>query len=490
MKKYTAVLLAALAILIAVVAHAASAADNVNSTTNICDVVGTNYKWGPHEQYPVIDLFGEKDVPLFTANGNIWNAHVNKFAKLIIDSNEPHSLKEGEKLDLGHGYALEVKHINIFDREAWLEFTKDGQYIADQIVSSINDSNTTWTVALDNVQGESNVVVMRVHVGGIGGLVEDNIVQSSGINIDGIWLIDYANAKTLKIGDEIGKFTLEKIVSGTNSSNLGSLVFKNITESPETSNVVGINYKCNSWSNEKYPLIDLFGEKDVPLLANKDPIWKCNVNKLSRLVLDSCNDYTLKNGEKLDLGRGYALKVRQIDADSEKVWLEFSRNGQHIADQNVSTNTDSSKTWNVVLENVQGENNIVVMKVHVNNLFVGAVDDVVRIDGIWLIDYANAKTLKIVDKIGKFTLEKIVSGTNSSNLGSLVFKNTTESPVTSNVVGTHYKCDSWSNERYYLGAQRVTVCQESSFMHQLLMHEMCYATEKMRIGPSDSHYRM
>ena len=41
-----------------------------------------------------------------------------------------------------------------------------------------------------------------------------------------------------------------------------------------------------------------------------------------------------------------------------------------------------------------------------------------------------------------------------------------------------------------MGAQRVTVRQESSFMHQLLMHEMCYATEKMRIGSSDSHYRM
>jgi len=40
------------------------------------------------------------------------------------------------------------------------------------------------------------------------------------------------------------------------------------------------------------------------------------------------------------------------------------------------------------------------------------------------------------------------------------------------------------------GVRRVTVRQESSFMHQLLMHEMCYATEKMRIGSSDSHYRM
>ena len=39
------------------------------------------------------------------------------------------------------------------------------------------------------------------------------------------------------------------------------------------------------------------------------------------------------------------------------------------------------------------------------------------------------------------------------------------------------------------GAQRVTVRQESSFRHLLLMHEMCYATEKMRIGPSKSLYR-
>jgi len=40
--------------------------------------------------------------------------------------------------------------------------------------------------------------------------------------------------------------------------------------------------------------------------------------------------------------------------------------------------------------------------------FFISVDNIVRIDGIWLIDYANARTLKIGDKIGKLTLEKIV----------------------------------------------------------------------------------
>ena len=152
-----------------------------------------------------------------------------------------------------------------------------------------------------------------------------------------------------------------------------------------------------------------------------------------------------------------------------KVWLEFTKDGQHIADQIISTKPDSNRTWTVALDNVQGENNIVVMKVHINNLFTGAMDNIVRIDGLWLIDYANARTIKVgdnirkippydgvyvnanhetikvEDKIGEFTLEKIVSGANESNLGSLIFENTTGSSVTCNVTGTSYKCDSWSN---------------------------------------------
>jgi len=202
----------------------------------------------------------------------------------------------------------------------------------------------------------------------------------------------------------------------------------NVSSRTNVCNVVGTNYECNSWSNEQYPVIDLFGNEYVPLLANNDPIWQSHVNKLAKLILDSNEIYTLGTNEKLDLGQGYALEVKQIDIDNEKVWLEFTKDGQHIADQKVSVNAaENNKTWNVTLNNVQGENNIVVMKVYVNNLFVGAEKCVVRIDGIWLIDYANARTLNIGDELGEFTLEKIVSGVNSSDLGSLVFKKT---PVT------------------------------------------------------------
>jgi len=407
----------------------ANTADNLSDITSVCNVVGTNYKWGPNEQYPVIDLFGEKEVPLFTTNGSISDVHVNKLAKLIIDSNEPHTLKEGDKLDLGHGYALEAKQIYFW--KVWLEFTKDGQYIADETVSYY-DGNKTWTVALDNVQGEDNITVMRVHVDSVDKVyndnifvgmedVDDNVDIRMVVQIDSVWLTDYANATTLKIGDEVGEFTLEKIVNGTNISNQGSLVFKNAAGSSVTCNVVGTRYEC-----DKYPLINLFGEKQVPLLAGddspwksrNDPIWQCHVDKISRLVLDSDEKHVLKTGEKLDLGQGYSLQVKQIDVDGERAWIEFDKDGEYVDDIILLT----GEIWTCFRDNIQSEDNIPVLKVHISDVYQDGKDSIVQIDGIWLIDYINARTLKIGDKVGEYTLEKIVRGTNSSNLGSLAFK--------------------------------------------------------------------
>ncbi len=404
-------------------------ADNVSNIIDVCNVVSTNYKWVSNEQYPVIDLFGDKYIPLFTTNGSVWDAHVNKLAKLILDSNERHVLKDGEKLDLGQGYALEAKQISIPNKQAWLEFTKDGKYIDDRIVTIDNDKNTTWNVTLDNVQGENNVIVMRVHVDSVSGLVENNILQYSCVAIDGIWLTDYSDAKNLKIGDKIGEFTLEKIIRGENVSNQGSLVFKNATGFPINCNVVGTNYKCDSWSNQ-YPSINLFGEKYFPLLANSDqsrkphndPIWECHVDKLAKLVLDSDDKHLLKTGEKLDLGQGYSLQVKQIDVEGNRALIEFDKDGKYVDDTIILTDPNEHY-WTCLRNNIQGEENVPVLKVYVSDVYQDGNDGIVQVDGIWLIDYVNARTLKIGDKIGEFTLEKIVSGVNKSNLGSLAFKN-------------------------------------------------------------------
>jgi S-layer protein (TIGR01567 family) len=189
-----------------------------------------------------------------------------------------------------------------------------------------------------------------------------------------------------------------------------------------TCNVVGINYECSSWSTEQYPEIELFRDFYVPLFSNDEKIWNAPVNKLAKLILDSGDNYTVRTGETLDLGQGYALETKQVDVEGQKVWFEFTYNGEYVTDEIVSLADGYDGTWNLEFDDIQGEDGIVVFRVHVNQVFQGAVDSIAQIGGLWLIDYANAETLKTSDKFGNYTLKEINSGVDESDLGSLVFE--------------------------------------------------------------------
>ncbi|MCC4765505.1 hypothetical protein FXW07_02360 [Methanosarcina sp. DH1] len=379
-----------------------------------CDVVSTSYQYWSGEQYPLIELFGEKYVPLLAKNDPIWKSHINKLSKLVRDDNEKYTLKTGEILDLGEGYTLEAKQVDVDGKKVWLEFTRDGKYIGDEIID-VGTGDNNWDVELNGIQDEDNVVVFRVHVNQVFQGAVDSIVQ-----IDGLWLIDYANVMTLKIGETLGEYTITNIIDGINSFNPGSLIFyHDCTASYVTCNVVSTSYQY--LSGEQYPLIELFGEKYVPLIAKDDPIWKSRINKLAKLVRDDDEKYAFKAGDMFDLGEGYTLEAKQVDIDGKKVWLEFTRDGKYIGDEIIDVGTGDS-TWDVVLNGIQDEDNVVVFRVHVNQVFQGAVDSIVQIDGLWLIDYANVITLEVGDEFGEFTLIKSNDGVDVSNPGSLIFE--------------------------------------------------------------------
>jgi S-layer protein (TIGR01567 family) len=176
--------------------------------------------------------------------------------------------------------------------------------------------------------------------------------------------------------------------------------------------VIATNCSFNYWG--WYLVITLFGEKYVLIKYN-------DASKLAKLLLDSNVKYTLKTGEKLDLGFGYAIEAKQVDVDGKKVWFEFTKDGQYVDDNIVATDT-GDKTWTCVLDNIRGEDSVPVMKIHANHTFHGAVDSIVLIDGLWLIDYSNAMEINVDDKLGHFKLMKINNGVDESNLGSLVFE--------------------------------------------------------------------
>ena len=87
------------------------------------------------------------------------------------------------------------------------------------------------------------------------------------------------------------------------------------------------------------------------------------------------------------------LTVRRSGSNSPRT--------ENIVDDQIVSTDSGSKIWTAELDKIQGEDNVPVLKVHVNQVFQGAVDSIAQIDGLWLIDYANAMKIESDDEFGK-----------------------------------------------------------------------------------------
>ena len=420
------------------------------------------------DNYSLLGFFAEKYIPLKSNSAD-------KLAKLVLDSDDKYTIRTGETLDLGQGYSIEAKQVDVDGEKVWLQFNKDGEYVDDEIIS-VGTGDSTWDVELDDIQDEDDVVVLKVHVNQVFQGAVDSIAQ-----IEGLWLIDYANAIKIESDDEFGElndvsingptlkitnedtFTLTRDdtnelaeglafkVADTPSNVLRFYIMKELTEpgtyeirgsvangeatwnassfagfyydindnveteelsvSKLDGNVIGegglvyttsikdVDYEYENaaagW--DTYPIIGFFAEEYIPLKAN-------SADKLAKLVLDSDDKYTIRTGETLDLGEGYSLEAKQVDVDGEKVWLQFNKDGEYVDDEIISVGTDSKTdggNWDVELDDIQDEDDVVVLKVHVNQVFQGAVDSIAQIEGLWLIDYANAMKIESDDEFGE-----------------------------------------------------------------------------------------
>ncbi|AKB24808.1 hypothetical protein MSMTP_1339 [Methanosarcina sp. MTP4] len=424
------------------------------------------------DNYSIIGFGAQIAVPLKPDRAD-------KLSRLVLDSDDKYTLRTGETLELGQGYTLEAKQVDVNGEKVWLQFNRDGEYVDDEIIS-VSEGNTTgrtWDVELDDIEEEDDVVVLRVHVNQVFQGAVDSIAQ-----IEGLWLIDYANSRTIESDDEFGelddvailgpalrltnedsitltrdgtdkilenvsfrtadtgsdvlRFHLMKeirepgihVIAGAASFGPGNFTWDassfagffydlddNVeTESLSVSNIDGnvipegnlvyetriekVDYEYfntdEGW--DRYPVIGFFAQEYVPLKENK-------ADKLSKLVLDSDEKYTLRTGEILELGENYSIEAKQVDVEGEKVWLEFTRDGEFVDDEIISVagGNTTGRTWDVELDDIEEEDDVVVLRVHVNQVFQGAVDSIAQIEGIWLIDYANAMTIESDDEFGK-----------------------------------------------------------------------------------------
>jgi S-layer protein (TIGR01567 family) len=423
------------------------------------------FKYAAWGNYNVLRLFEDKFVPLKSSDAS-------KLTKLVVDSKDKFPIKIGESKDLGQNYSLLAKQVNIDGKKVWLELDKDGQHVADQIIT-LDGVDQTWTYKA-SVLGLDDVPVLKVHINQVFQGTSDTIVQ-----IDGLWLIDYANAMTINI-DEFGKLNDLSIngasllisnkdsfvmprdskqaighglyfrIADTPSNMIRFYAFKQVTDpgtyqirgqvvsnpqdflwsasnfagffyydlnediTTESLSVSGISgrvipvnglkysttiknvpYKYTNWG--AYPVVGLFGEKYVALSPT-------DASKLTKLVVDSKDKFTVKLGENKDIGQNYSLQAKQVNVEGTKVWLELDKDGQHVADQIIQLAGDGSWTYKA---SVLGLDDVPVLKIHLNQVFQGTSDTIVQMDGLWFVDYANAMKISTNDEFGNLNAVSI-----------------------------------------------------------------------------------
>jgi S-layer protein (TIGR01567 family) len=435
------------------------------------------------QEFDKIGFLAEEYVPIDQDPGIL--------SKLILDSDDKYTLRTGQTLELGEGFAITPKQIDVDGNKVWLEFSKDGNFIDDEVFNTQgNTDDSAWEYDT-TIGGEDDIVMLRVHINE----VFQGQVDSLAI-IEGLWLIS-DEVTEIDTSDTFGDLEVTSISTGAtgtitmknvdnditlNDDSLISLsdgigiqtadpaagtddlrfyFVKQITEpgtyeirgtvfeptAPEsftwdeasfagfyydidddiaseelTVNVTGadnrtiaegalvytaelqsVGYTYAGWddSGQKYDKIGFLAEEYVPI--DQDP------GILSKLILDSDDKYTLRTGQTLDLGEGFAITPKQIDVDGNKVWIELSKDGEFIDDEvfNTQNNVDNS-SWDYDTT-IGGEDDIVMLRVHINEVFQGQVDSLAIIEGLWLIS-DEVTEVDTSDTFGDLEVTTIATG--------------------------------------------------------------------------------
>ncbi len=147
-------------------------------------------------EYPILGLFAEKYIPL-------TNTTPDKLGKLLLDNDDKYTLRTGSALELPNGYELTPKQIDVDGNKVWMELSKDGEFIEDQVLDLSGDvTSITWVYEADDVAGEDDIEVFRVRVTD----VFQGQVDSLAV-VEGLWLMDYEDVLEIEDDDEFGKLS-------------------------------------------------------------------------------------------------------------------------------------------------------------------------------------------------------------------------------------------------------------------------------------------
>ncbi|WMW26243.1 S-layer protein domain-containing protein [Methanolobus sediminis] len=160
--------------------------------------------------YPVIGLFAEKYVPTDDSDAG-------ELVKLLLDTDNKYTLRTGSALELADGYELTAKQIDVEGTKVWMELSKDGEFVEDEVID-VSGGEVTWTYDVD-IGNTDDVIVFRVLVTDIFQGQVDSLVV-----VEGLYLIDFENVLYIDVGDEFGELEVNSISTSVEMLNSAPII--------------------------------------------------------------------------------------------------------------------------------------------------------------------------------------------------------------------------------------------------------------------------
>jgi S-layer protein (TIGR01567 family) len=169
-----------------------------------------------NDTYPIIGLFADKYVPTDDEDAG-------ELVKLLLDTDDKYTLRTGSAIELAGGYELTAKQIDVEGDKVWMELSKDGEFIEDEVVD-VTDGEATWDYDVD-VGDQSDVIVFRCLVTD----VFQGQVDSLAV-VEGLWLIDYENIMEVESSDEFGELEVDSVSDTISMKNSGTITLSSDKE--------------------------------------------------------------------------------------------------------------------------------------------------------------------------------------------------------------------------------------------------------------------
>ncbi|WP_321430090.1 S-layer protein domain-containing protein [uncultured Methanolobus sp.] len=163
--------------------------------------------------FPLVGLFADKYVP--TADDD-----AGELVKLLLDTDDKYTLRTGSALELAGGYELTAKQIDVEGDKVWMELSKDGEFVEDEVID-VTNGEATWDYDVD-VGDQSDVIVFRVLITD----VFQGQVDSLAV-VEGLWLVDYENIMEIETSDEFGELEVKSVGSTIEMKNSGTITLSN-----------------------------------------------------------------------------------------------------------------------------------------------------------------------------------------------------------------------------------------------------------------------